>query len=143
MCGASRRHRVAGYLRSLGHALERGSLLQQILQLEQLLLDPAVRRSPEKLQTMLADEFVEFASTGAAYRKGEVIEALQHESPHRRTLSQFKVVPLADDVVLATYRVTRDDPAAAVESLRCSIWKLYSGKWQLLFHQGTLCASAS
>lgn len=84
---------------------------------------------------------MEFASTGQAYDKAQIIEALRNSAPARFTLSDFKAVPLAPDVALATFRLsrdaTRDRPAA--DSLRSSVWKRTEGRWRMVFHQGTLC----
>ena len=102
---------------------------------------PDVRRSRQNLGGLLANEFVAFASDGAAYNKEQVIEALQREAPYRRTLTEFRIVALGENVVLATYRVTRQDDTLheSVDSLRSSIWRQHDGHWHLLFHQGTTC----
>jgi len=85
------------------------SLRDHIRELERQLLQPEVRRSRHSLNALLADEFTEFASDGVAYRKEEVVEALEHEVVYRRSLTDFRVAVLADNVVLATYRVTRQN----------------------------------
>jgi hypothetical protein len=120
------------------------SLREHILSLEQRLLHPDLRQSPSELNLLLADDFVEFGSSGSIYHKHDVIDALQHESPQLRSLTEFSVVALASDVVLATYRIAREGPTghAPSHSLRSSVWKLNLGKWQLLFHQGTPCRPA-
>jgi len=119
------------------------SLRDHIRQLEQQLLRPEVRRSRRSLDGLLADEFTEFASDGVAYSKEKVVEALEHEVVYRRSLTDFRVAVLAENVVLATYRVTRKNDALneSVVSLRSSVWTQREGRWQLLFHQGTTCAA--
>jgi hypothetical protein len=119
------------------------SLCDHIRQLEQQLLQPEVRRSRHDLDGLLADEFTEFASDGVAYSKEEVVEALEPEVVYRRSLTDFPVAGLAENVVLATYRVTRqnDTLKESIVSLRSSIWTRREGRWQLLFHQGTTCAT--
>jgi hypothetical protein len=114
-------------------------LQEHIRGLEERLLRPEVRRSRELLGELLADEFVEFASDGAAYGKPQVIEALQVEPILHRSLSDFRLAVLAEDVVLSTYRSSRHGDASqqTVESLRSSIWKRREGKWKMIFHQGT------
>jgi hypothetical protein len=115
------------------------SLREHLRELEERLLRPDVRRSRQGLDELLSDQFVEFASDGVAYDKGQVIDALTRETPCRRSLSDFQIVPLAENVILATYRASRRDVAsnAIVDSLRSSIWMQRDGRWQLLFHQGT------
>jgi len=121
------------------------SLREHILSLEQRLLHPDLRQSPSELDLLLADDFLEYGSSGSIYRKRDVIDALQHESPQLRSLTEFNVVALANDVVLATYRIARHGlpGSAPSHSLRSSVWKLNLGKWQLLFHQGTPCPLAT
>ena len=115
------------------------SLLEHIREREERLLQPEVRRSRENLEELLADDFTEFASDGAAYTKAQVIDALQSELPSERSFTDFRLVALAEDVVLSTYRSTRRGDALRepVESLRSSIWKRRNDRWQMIFHQGT------
>jgi hypothetical protein len=117
------------------------SLREHIRELEERLLRPEVRRSRQALAELLADDFVEFASDGAAYDKARVIDALQVEPLHQRSITEFQVAALAEHVVLSTYRITKSgDPSQEpAMSLRSSIWKERDGRWQLIFHQGTLC----
>ena len=119
------------------------ALRDHIRELEERLLQPDARRSRPDLDRMLASEFVEFASDGTAYDRERVIEALQHETPFRRGLTDFQVTVIAENVLLATYRASRQsgESGEVVESLRSSIWKLRDDRWQLVFHQGTLLAA--
>jgi len=116
-----------------------GSAEEQLRQLEQRLLEPEVRRSGEALGDLLADEFVEFGSSGRVYSKQSAIEGLAHARAIRITLSDFKATLLAPGVALATYRaIKHDEPRGQMKhSLRSSIWKLLDGRWQVVFHQGT------
>jgi len=102
-----------------------------------------MRRPRQALDELLSDAFIEIASDGVAYSKVQVIDALEREAPHRRSLTDFQIVPLAENVVLATYRATRHGVASneIVDSLRSSIWAQRDGRWQLLFHQGTTRAA--
>jgi hypothetical protein len=111
-------------------------------QLEEELLKPEVRGSAERVGQLLADEFVEFGSSGLAYDKAQIIEALQQETANaaiRITLTEFAARRLAPEVFLVTYRTVRQggpDTAPAAR-LRSSIWKVIDGRWQMVFHQGT------
>ncbi len=109
-----------------------------LYQLENRLLQPEIRHSPAELDNLLADEFIEFASSGQAFDKKQIIAALSTEPSCRISISDFQTVPLAPDTVLATYRATilqDDDPPR--HSLRSSIWKLEKESWRMVFHQGT------
>lgn len=111
-------------------------------QLEEELLKHEVRRSTERVRHLLADDFVEFGSSGVACDKAQTIAALQQEAPDPAvpiSLTEFATRPLAPDVVLATYRtIGQGGPGVPPRSrLRSSIWKLIDGRWQMVFHQGT------
>jgi hypothetical protein len=89
---------------------------------------------------LLADDFLEFGSSGRIFTKPQIIESLQHEAPIRVVLREFRTVALAPGVVLVTYRAVRQGGSEeqVAYSLRSSIWRRSEGRWQLMFHQGTL-----
>ena len=118
------------------------SLSEHLLELEKKLLDPALRRTPEMLSPMLADNFVEFGSSGRTYDKKQVLYQLSRQLPAQLTIEEFRVVELAPDAALVTYRARAEsaDRKAEKYSLRSSIWIQHTGQWQLMFHQGTLVA---
>jgi hypothetical protein len=49
---------------------------------------------------VLADEFVEFGSSGRAYSERDVVEGVQNEPPVHRTLKNLRARSLEDDVDL-------------------------------------------
>ena len=109
--------------------------------LEEALLKPEIRRSADQVGRLLSEDFVEFGSSGRAYDKAEIIEALQQETPDPAVqiqLTDFSARQLASGGVLVTYRTVR---RRGVEPnhyrLRSSIWKPIGGRWQMVFHQGT------
>jgi hypothetical protein len=114
--------------------------IDTIRELEARLLRPEVRRYPEELSRLLADDFVEFGSSGHVYDKQSIIQALQQGPGARYTLQDLQVKPLGPGVVLATYVVARSTARerTAARSLRSSIWGRREGGWQIVFHQGTL-----
>jgi hypothetical protein len=89
----------------------------------------------------MADSFVKFGRSGRMYEKEEVIRRLAAEGIETlktHTAGDFVLRPLADDVVLLTYRSFRHaEGQEDHHTLRSSIWKLISGRWQMVFHQGT------
>jgi len=111
--------------------------------LEERLLSVEGRASQSTLDALLADEFIEFGSSGSAFGKHETIAGLTEESGdghhYRRTTGDWVVRDLAEGVALVTYRVTRDDltKGSSITSLRSSIWKRFGDAWRLVFHQGT------
>jgi len=115
--------------------VEFGSLSRHLRALEESLLQPDVRKSKE-LVALLADEFIEFASSGRVYTKDDLVAALQAESPSVQTTSNFKVALLAPDVALLTYVIRREATPPAY-TLRSSVWQLRGDQWQMVFHQAT------
>jgi len=105
-------------------------------ELETDLLRPEVRRSPEALSSLLAQEFREFGSSGRVYTRQEIIEALATESTVSISVSNFSVTRLAAGVALVRYRAVSGESI----SLRSSVWVLRENRWQMLFHQGTKAA---
>ncbi len=98
-----------------------------------------VRNSSESVSELLADEFVEFGSSGKIYDKAVTVEGLKNEQVDEQIVVQdFSARHLVEDVVLVTYRSDKlNTDQGKVSALRCSIWKLINGKWQMVFHQGT------
>ena len=120
------------------------SNLQEVLlrELEEQLLHPELRKSGADVAVLLADEFVEFGSSGRIYDKQQMLRALQNEPQAPvmcRSLLDFKTQILATDVMLVTYRVVQyhSSSAAPVYSLCSSIWKLIDKQWKIFFHQET------
>ena len=114
------------------------ALKAELLALEERLLDPAVRAVPAEVRALLAPEFVEFGSSGRVFNRDGILAMLAAE-PRRVALQarSFKVRLLAPGAALTTWRVTRDD---GIETLRSSVWQQQGGRWQMVFHQGTLAA---
>ena len=104
--------------------------------LEESLLVPTIRKSTQLLD-LLADEFIEFGSSGRVYTKDDLVAVLQAESPVVQTTSDLQVTTLAPDVALLTYKIRRHSEPV-VDTLRSSLWRRSNGKWQMVFHQGTL-----
>ena len=111
----------------------------QLRHLEKLLLQQEVRASRERLAALLADDFVEFGSSGKVFDKRKVIAALTKEPSAKMYLSKFALTMLADNIALVTYRAIHRAARGRrpVQSLRSSIWRLREGDWQMVFHQGT------
>jgi hypothetical protein len=89
--------------------------------LEEKLLNPEVRRSPDQVRDLLSDDFVEFGSSGGVYNKQQVIEGLKQEGPPDPSISlslvDFIARRLSSDVILVTYRIIQEAaPGAKRES---------------------------
>lgn len=121
------------------------SLSEHLLECEKKLLDPALRRMPERLASLLTDDFVEFGSSGRTFDKSQVLYHLGRQLPTELSIDEFRVVELATGVALVTYRARADsgkDDKDEQYSLRSSVWVQRDGEWKMIFHQGTLIAAA-
>jgi len=99
-----------------------------------------VRKSADELDKLVADDFVEFGSSGNSYNKEQIINSLGAESDLQITATDFELKQLSSDVVLVTYQAIIADlksEKGRCPSLRCSIWKFIDDRWQVIFHQGT------
>ena len=112
----------------------------QLRKLEQSLLDTAVRHDRKKMRSMLAENFLEFGSSGRVWTRNSIIELLAQETAFvAPAIEDFRCAFLTDDVTLVTYRTVRTDAETGelLASLRSSIWVNESGTWRMRFHQGT------
>ena len=118
-------------------------IISEIRSLEERLLRPEIRASPSEVADLLADDFLEFGSSGRIFDKQQTIDLLRGESTPRLSLDRFQARPLSEGIFLATYRLTRlTDGGQPAYSLRSSIWQSRGDRWRLLFHQGTPAHSA-
>jgi hypothetical protein len=111
-------------------------LALHLRELEESLLLASVRKSGRVAQ-LLADNFVEFGSSGRLFTKEQIVASLCAESPTIVTTTEFKVVLLAPGAALVTYRAHRHTEPP-VYTLRSSLWQMQNGQWKMIFHQGTL-----
>lgn len=113
-------------------------LREKIRNLEEQLLQPEVRKDPAQLAELIADDFIEYGSSGKVYRKKDIIRALPVGPVTETEIEEYFARPLSPQVVLFDYMlVSRDKNAAeASRSERKSIWRLTEGRWQIVFHKG-------
>ncbi len=115
------------------------TMAAELERLELLLIDPAVRRDRERVAGLLAEDFLEFGSSGREWTRATILELLQTETYTPPTVDCFACRMLGADVALVTYRVVRLNEATDERAitLRSSIWTKMSGDWKMRFHQGT------
>lgn len=112
--------------------------------LEQSLHRPDVRRSRNAVGEWLAEDFVEFGSSGSVYDKPTILNALAEEptssSDTAIESSDYAMRILSADAVLLTYRTVSRSSELGMErhALRSSIWQQIGGRRQMSFHQGTI-----
>jgi hypothetical protein len=107
----------------------------QIFQYEMQLLQHTTRKSQSQLAKLLADDFVEFGSSGRIFTKKDIIEKLPLEEEITFKLTNFQAKYIEENVVLTTFEIEKN--SGVNHTLRSSIWKCYNRQWRMIFHQGT------
>lgn len=116
------------------------SLTKLLREQEEALLDPDIRGSEVRLDELLAEEFVEFGSSGVRFDRQSIIGALTNAAQNEKlSLTDFNVIAWADGIAAVSYICECHDAKDKLvrRSLRSSLWKEVNGKWQIAFHQGT------
>ena len=111
----------------------------EIRELEAACLDVEVRADADRLASLIADDFVEFGSSGRVWDKASVLEAVPSERGLAFSIYDFAADQVGPDLVHTTFRLSIRDSNSERHSLRSSLWIRRSGRWQMLFHQGTPC----
>ena len=110
--------------------------VREVVRLEQRLLDPQIRRSPDLVRSLLHPDFLEYGASGRVWDTESVVAALAAAPDGAGvTATGFDTVVLAPDVLLVTFRTDGSGGAC----LRSSVWvRSASGGWLLRFHQATV-----
>ncbi|MCA1011681.1 DUF4440 domain-containing protein [Halobacillus halophilus] len=114
-------------------------LEEHLYDLETTLLKGEVRKSKKTLHELLADDFVEYSSTGEIYDKDNILKRLPSEDDPEITMDNFKMKHLSSKAVLTTFKIFI--ASKQQHSLRSSVWTYHDEKWQMTFHQGTVTDS--
>lgn len=117
-------------------------LKELIYNLETDLLKPEVRASEGKLNELIADDFIEYGSSGLIYDKKIILDRLLREDSLTYTLFDFEMINLSDYIVQTRFKINRVNlDGTKTTSLRTSLWRKNNTNWQMFFHQGTLIKS--
>ncbi|MEK7514919.1 MAG: DUF4440 domain-containing protein [Patescibacteria group bacterium] len=110
-----------------------------IFELENSLQQPSVRKSAEKLNDLISEDFVEFGSSGLVYTKQDVLNNLPASPEIKFIMTDFKITILSTDIIQSTFKTekTNTQTGKVTQSLRSSLWRNENGKWRMIFHQGT------
>jgi hypothetical protein len=106
--------------------------IEVIKNLELSLLDPIFRKSREYLNSLVADDFTEFGSSGKIYNKQNILENLPLEKSSEFVIQDLQVKQLSGSIMLVTYQTESE-----YRALRSSIWRFEDNNWRIVFHQGT------
>jgi len=114
-------------------------LLDLLVDLERGLHRKSIRRSKEKLNECLHDDFEEIGSSGKIYNKDQIIEELLNETPFTINASDFELKMFSEDIAQLKYKTQNTASNNLTHTtLRSSIWKNEGSKWKMVFHQGTV-----
>jgi hypothetical protein len=107
---------------------------QTVVERELALLQPAVRRDPDRVRALLHPDFREVGASGQIWDRASIAAVTSGtEEPIEATDLATRL--LGPDVVLLTYV---SDPSGR-RAHRSSVWvREPGGQWLLLHHQGTL-----
>jgi hypothetical protein len=111
-----------------------------ILKNENSLLAAPTRHSYDHLNNLLADDFIEFSSSGNIYHKQDILARLPKETNFTFSMEDILIREIDSCIFLITYKVKKAqlDNENISFSLRSSLWKKFDAGWKLIFHQGTL-----
>ena len=121
-----------------GRGADRASA--ELRRLEESLLDSAVRHDADRMRELLAEDFLEFGSSGRVWTRKSIIDLLATEVNFLPpAIEEFQCSFLSENVALVTYHTVRNDARTGerLASLRSSIWVRQEGEWRMRFHQGT------
>jgi hypothetical protein len=112
--------------------------IEEAIAVERRLLDPAVRRDPDALGRLLADDFVEIGASGRVWTRSEIIAELGAEGDGSTTVdavetSDWTVRQLAPGLAMVGFVSRR----AGRRVRRTSLFRLEDDGWRVFFHQGT------
>ena len=109
------------------------TLAETLKALEERLLEPEIRQSPERVSALLADDFLEIGASGRTFNKEQVLLHLSAEAPlgGRKTIADFQARNLSETLALVIYRIVESN------TLRSSLWRKDPSGWRIIFHQGT------
>ena len=114
-------------------------LEQELRELEESHLRADVRSSPEAMRALLADDFVEFGSSGRVLDRAAVEASVAGQTAFGYRVDDFMVRTLSPDTALTTYRLSAWPASGGPVrvTLRSSVWVRREGHWVMTFHQGT------
>lgn len=108
-------------------------LIETLLPLEKKLLAVGADCDRDCIESLLAEDFREFGTTGKVWDRASMVRELVRIPARRHRLSDVHCTPITHDQALLHYRTVVNGR----ESLRSSLWVHRDGRWQMQFHQGT------
>lgn len=94
----------------------------------------------EDFDALMAPGFFEVGASGRVYSREFVLDELDRRraasatAPEHLVVDDFACRQLAADLYLVTYHLDQDGRS----SRRATLWRAAAGRWQIVYHQGTL-----
>ena len=107
----------------------------KLFELEQRLAQVGKKLSADEASALIAEDFVEFGSSGKIWSRAEIIAAMSEWDATERIVDDFRVRDLSPSLCLVTYKSSALGKPGL--SLRSSLWRKDSDRWRIIFHQGT------
>ena len=99
------------------------------------LMSGVLWRDEQRIRDLLHPDFLEIGRSGKLWTRSDIIAVLAKDQDRTPPdTDEWRFTPLTSDLVLLTYRTTRDN----TESRHSSIWDISGVQPTMRFHQGTL-----
>ena len=105
--------------------------MSQVFELEKALLSNEVRRNPQALNLLIADDFVEFGKSGKVWNKCDILASLPLQCEAQYEILHFSVIFETSSIACVEYKLSESGEI----SLRRSIWKFIDKRWQMVLHK--------
>ena len=111
---------------------------EELRELEESLWQPLTRFDRAYMESVLAENFVEFGRSGRVCSRAEILDLPVGDFVARLPLPGFAVRMITNDVAVVTYRSEFHLVGETMAANRMSLWRRDGILgWQLEFHQGT------
>jgi hypothetical protein len=97
------------------------------------------------LEELIAEDYFEVGGSGRIYSRERVIETVvdrydREEPAVEYKVEDFAVREISAQIFLATYTLSQPDGHETRVTRRSTIWTNAAGRWQVVYHQGTVVA---
>jgi len=117
-------------------------VLGQLRQREPIFHRPQLGTTRIDFENMTCVDFWEVGASGQRYSRKHVLDVLEERHTHQTDegweTSEFRCQELAPEVYLLTYTLRQGERVTR----RSTIWRRASDGWKIVFHQGTIVATA-
>ncbi len=113
-------------------------LIALLQKLETSLWRSETRFDSHYMESILAEDFIEFGRSGKIYTRKDILNTKAiADIKATLPLPDFKVLPISENVMQVIY-ISITHYNGLEKANRSSIWRKDNGKWKLRFHQGTI-----